>query len=124
MHKFGKTCKRTPRVFPMCKFGNRWRARRLGFSLSTLPAALTASQRISGQAIEAVQLDFLKQEATPVGSLAELLSLVNARLQQSEAKLLNVDPQSLYALRTVGRRALPTTVIGLLVHLAEHTSAI
>jgi hypothetical protein len=29
--------------------------------------------------------------------------------------------EELYAPRTVGRRHLPTTVLGLLVHIAEHT---
>ena len=67
------------------------------------------------------QLAFLKQELQPPGTLPELLALVGHSLTDSESQLKTLDAGSLYATRTVGRRALPTTVIGLLVHLAEHT---
>ena len=55
------------------------------------------------------------------GSLAELLQLVEQSLDKSQSQLQTLDPASLYHSRSVGRRALPTTVIGLIVHLAEHT---
>ena len=35
--------------------------------------------------------------------------------------LRSTPPEELFAVRTVGRQALPTNVIGLLFHLAEHT---
>jgi uncharacterized damage-inducible protein DinB len=94
----------------------------LGFQLKHIAGSVDRiTSYLLGQCLDVAQLDFLKQEATAGGTLAELLGLVDEQLQQSEAKLLTVDPQSLYAPRTVGRRALPTTVIGLIVHLAEHT---
>jgi hypothetical protein len=67
------------------------------------------------------QFAFLKREAQPPGTLAELLQLVEQSLRKSEGELSGIDAASPYATRTVGRRALPTTVIGLIVHLAEHT---
>ena len=94
----------------------------LGFQLRHIAGSVDRiTTYLLGQSLDEAQLEFLKQEATPQGTLAELLALVDKQLEQSEAKLLTVDPQALYAARTVGRRALPTTVIGLIVHLAEHT---
>jgi hypothetical protein len=46
---------------------------------------------------------------------------VEQSLSRSEDRLRQIDPGTIYEARSVGRRALPTTVIGLLVHLAEHT---
>ena len=94
----------------------------LGFQLKHIAGSVDRiTTYLLGQSLDAAQLDFLKQEAAPPGTLVELGALIHQQLQQSEAKLLTVDPESLYAARTVGRRALPTTVIGLIVHLAEHT---
>jgi hypothetical protein len=64
---------------------------------------------------------FLRQESSGSEDIAALLVLVEDSLSRSEDRLRQLDPNSIYAARTVGRRALPTTVIGLLVHLAEHT---
>ena len=94
----------------------------LGFQLKHIAGSVDRiTTYLMGQSLDDAQFDFLKQEGTPHGTLAELLALVHHQLQESEAQLLKVDPHSLYAARTVGRRALPTTVIGLIVHLAEHT---
>ena len=46
---------------------------------------------------------------------------VNEALHQSEQVIRALDPATLEEPRSVGRRQLPTTVIGLVVHLAEHT---
>jgi hypothetical protein len=84
-------------------------------SVDRITAYLLARQLSHGQ------LTFLKQESQPPGTLAELSQLVEQSLRKSEGELPRVDTASPYAARTVGRRALPTTVIGLIVHLAEHT---
>jgi len=63
----------------------------------------------------------LRQESSGSEGIAALLALVDASLSHSEDRLRQLDPKSIYEGRSVGRRALPTTVIGLLVHLAEHT---
>ncbi len=55
------------------------------------------------------------------GSLPELLQLIEETLRKSEDEMRRIDPDSLYDPRSIGRRALPTTVLGLIVHIAEHT---
>jgi hypothetical protein len=67
------------------------------------------------------QLAALREESLPALKLPELLKLVNDSLARSEARLMTIQPETIYDARTVGRRALPTSVIGLIVHLAEHT---
>ncbi len=52
---------------------------------------------------------------------SQLLASVDDSLRHSEERLRSIDPASIYDVRAVGRKALPTTVIGLIVHLAEHT---
>lgn len=94
----------------------------LGFQLKHIAGSVDRiTSYLLGASLEAEQLAFLKQEAEATGALTELLALVDESLQKSEERLREVDPDSLYALRKVGRQALPTTVIGLIVHLAEHT---
>jgi hypothetical protein len=54
-------------------------------------------------------------------SLNVLLNEVNEALRKSEQVIRALDPAMLAEPRTVGRKQFPTTVIGLVVHLAEHT---
>ena len=94
----------------------------LGFQLKHIAGSVDRiTSYLVGQQLDAGQLAFLKQELQPPGTLAELLESVDQSLQRSESDLKTLDTAAPYAARTVGRRALPTTVIGLLVHLAEHT---
>jgi hypothetical protein len=51
----------------------------------------------------------------------ELLPLVEDAFRKAEAIVRRIAPSTLAEPRTVGRQHLPTTVIGLLVHIAEHT---
>jgi len=50
-----------------------------------------------------------------------LLEMAARSLQESERVIRELDPATLTAARAVGRKQLPTTVMGLVVHLAEHT---
>ena len=50
----------------------------------------------------------------------ELLALMEAVFQRAEATVRALDPATLAEPRWVGRKRLPTTVIGLLTHIAEH----
>jgi uncharacterized damage-inducible protein DinB len=77
-----------------------------------------------GEALNQQQLDYLKQEGVPFESGDIVLSLVDAFNQQVDKalqQLIKTDQASLTLLRGVGRAHLPSTVIGLLVHAAEHT---
>ncbi|RYU96589.1 DinB family protein [Emticicia agri] len=52
----------------------------------------------------------------------ELLSALDRQIEQSIAALANTDEKILTQAREVGRAKLPSTVIGLLTHSAEHTT--
>ncbi len=70
-------------------------------------------------AAQLAELD-AEKERLP-GGREELLALLERALCEAEKVVRAVDPATLAELRTVGRRRLPTTVIGLLTHIAEHT---
>jgi uncharacterized damage-inducible protein DinB len=79
-----------------------------------------------GQLSEA-QMAFLRSEKEP-GAAPEalltrdaLLAGIDAAFAKAEAAARAIDPAHLADPRGVGRKQLPTTVIGLLVHIAEHT---
>ena len=76
---------------------------------------------LCGDQLSEAQLAELKAEAVPGASLEELLRAVNHSLENAAVRVRGIAPESLYEPRYVGRRRLPTTVIGLLVHVAEHT---
>ena len=54
-------------------------------------------------------------------STANLLARFSAQVDLAMAQLQTTDPDTLTEYRGVGRAGLPSTVIGLLVHAAEHT---
>jgi uncharacterized damage-inducible protein DinB len=64
----------------------------------------------------------MEAEKTPgQPSREELLAGMNRAFGDAEAVIRAIDPATLAEARTVGRKRLPTTVIGLLTHIAEHT---
>jgi|SRR5579871_870160 len=67
------------------------------------------------------QLAALAREHDPGETREELLQSLNAAFRHAEEVLQAINPACLAEARTVGRKRLPTTVIGLLVHIAEHT---
>ncbi|MDB5276781.1 MAG: metal-dependent hydrolase [Ferruginibacter sp.] len=77
-----------------------------------------------GEALTAHQLEQLHAEdiapQTGVDTNA-LLTRFNQQVDEAIAQLKNTDEKILTAFRGVGRKQLPSTVIGLLVHGAEHT---
>jgi uncharacterized damage-inducible protein DinB len=50
-----------------------------------------------------------------------LLAEIDRVFREAEAVVRQIDPATLAEPREVGRQRLPTTVIGLLTHIAEHT---
>jgi len=77
---------------------------------------------LQGGALSAAQMKTLETEHIPAGAgREELLALVDKAFQDAEAVVRSIDPATLAEPRTVGRKHLPTTVIGLAVHIAEHT---
>jgi uncharacterized damage-inducible protein DinB len=61
------------------------------------------------------------EEAPPLLSASDLIVQLRSAIDRTLAHFRQVPVESLYEPRTVGRAALPTTVIGLLFHAAEHS---
>jgi uncharacterized damage-inducible protein DinB len=94
----------------------------LGFHLKHLAGSVDRlSTYLLGNELSDTQLRALREESQGDEDADELLSQVNQALAEAERRLRGLDPALLYEARAVGRKRLPTTVIGLLVHLSEHT---
>ncbi len=75
---------------------------------------------LRGEQLSDEQIAAMKREAGPGASLDELLEDVEAALGKAEAQFRALDPATYTDPRGVGRKMLPTTVMGLVVHIAEH----
>jgi uncharacterized damage-inducible protein DinB len=94
----------------------------VGFHLKHIAGSVDRiTTYLLGSQLTEQQLQTLRQESVPDAGLTQLLAAVDDSLRDSEERLRSIDPASIYDVRAVGRKALPTTVIGLIVHLAEHT---
>jgi uncharacterized damage-inducible protein DinB len=76
---------------------------------------------LEGRQLSEAQLDFLKHEHDPGASREELLNSMNAAFERAEAVVRALALSRLEEAREIGRKKLPTTIIGLLTHIAEHT---
>ncbi|MDX1981058.1 MAG: DinB family protein [Bryobacteraceae bacterium] len=76
---------------------------------------------LEGGQLSAEQMAALRSEMEPGATREELLEEMAALLDRVESAARAIDAASLTEPRKVGRKELPTTVIGLLVHIAEHT---
>jgi hypothetical protein len=94
----------------------------VGFHLRHIAGSIERlTAYIRGEQLTLQQLDAIHHEMDPGTGRSQLLDEVNEALQKSEQVIRSLDPALLAAPRSVGRKQLPTTVIGLVVHLAEHT---
>jgi len=75
-----------------------------------------------GEQLSPAQLSYLESEARPdVGVRTDaLVSGFHDQVDRALAELRGVDEKTLTDSRSVGRGKLPSTVLGLLVHSAEH----
>src|SRR6186713_896419 len=75
-----------------------------------------------GQALSTEQLASIKLEGSPLApaDVAGVLDALSTRVDAALAELKTVDINTLGDFRGVGRAQLPSTVIGCLVHGAEH----
>jgi uncharacterized damage-inducible protein DinB len=74
-----------------------------------------------GSALTGRQLAELKGELEPEATRDNVFAELAAALARSAARLRGLATGDLEESRTVGKKALPTTVGGLLVHVADHT---
>ena len=76
---------------------------------------------LEGKHLSEKQMTALQTEHEPGASREELLAGMHASFERAEAVVRALHPASLSDPREVGWKRLPTTVIGLLTHIAEHT---
>jgi DinB superfamily len=94
----------------------------LGFHIQHIAGSVDRlTTYLSGRQLNEKQMQLMREEGAGDMGLEDLLGVLTAALWDAEQELLRIDPATLYESRAVGRKALPTTVIGLIVHLAEHT---
>jgi uncharacterized damage-inducible protein DinB len=74
-----------------------------------------------GGQLSAEQLALLKSEAEAVASRDELFGEFDRAMEVSEVRVRALACLDLETARAVGRKQLPTSVGGLLVHVADHT---
>ena len=74
-----------------------------------------------GNGLNEEQLRYVRSEMNAEGSRQELLAGFERGLREAEQRVRAIDPVSWPEPRQVGRKKLPTTVAGLLIHCAEHT---
>lgn len=95
-----------------------------GFHLQHLTGVLDRLLTYArAEALTDRQLAALQTEGKPTDvSVTELVAHFNAQVDATLAQLRTTNENSLTDFRSVGRAGLPSTVIGLLVHAAEHTT--
>ena len=94
----------------------------LGFQLRHIAGSVDRLfTYVEGNQLSERQLTALRSEMIPGASLNELLAEMDAVFQRVVQKVERLDAIAITENRGVGRKQLPTTVIGLLVHIAEHT---
>jgi uncharacterized damage-inducible protein DinB len=75
-----------------------------------------------GEALSEAQFVALRAEVNPVvmQDVPGIIDALDARIEAALVELRSIDPATLGEYRGVGRAQLPSTVIGCLVHAAEH----
>ncbi len=98
----------------------------VGFHLRHLTGVLDRTFTYArGEALSKSQQAYLAAEGQPLTHVAagqELVQAFHQQVEQALAQLKNTAEATLPEWRGVGRAQLPSTVIGLLVHAAEHTT--
>jgi uncharacterized damage-inducible protein DinB len=95
-----------------------------GFHLQHLTGVLDRIfSYAEGAPLSGEQLEYLLREGVPDATIGteELVAAFNEQVRRSLIQLTGTDESKLTEFRGVGRKMVPSTVIGLLVHAAEHT---
>jgi uncharacterized damage-inducible protein DinB len=75
-----------------------------------------------GEQLSSGQLELMKVEMDQRAKGSEILAEFETALVDAEKRIRAFAGSDLEARRALGRKALPTSVAGLLVHVADHTS--
>jgi hypothetical protein len=94
-----------------------------GFHLRHLAGSLDRLLTYArGERLSPGQLAVLAREGDPGATGQELERVVLAAIDRALEQLRRTPPSTLGDIRPVGRAGLPATVLGLLIHTAEHAS--
>jgi len=95
----------------------------VGFHLRHIAGSTTRLMAYAqGRQLDDRELAELEDEKLPSGpGRKDLLASMDRAFRAAEVFVRSIDPDSLVEPRAVGRKRLPTTLIGLLTHIAEHT---
>jgi uncharacterized damage-inducible protein DinB len=96
----------------------------VGFHLQHIPGVLDRLfTYAAAEPLSTEQLQYLSQEGKPSPDIdmASLLTILDTEFAIAIKKLQATDPDTLTQARGVGRKQVPSTVLGLLFHAAEHT---
>ena len=74
-----------------------------------------------GTGLSFEQIALMKSELDPGARREQVFSELNRALRIGADRIRSFAPENLCDRRTVGRQQMPTTVAGLLVHVADHT---
>ena len=96
-----------------------------GFHLQHLSGVLNRLFTYArGKQLDSGQLEFLDREGNPYSentTSVELVTAFNNQIDECLTQLYQLKEDILTEARTVGRGKMPSTVIGLYIHAAEHT---
>jgi uncharacterized damage-inducible protein DinB len=94
----------------------------LGFQLRHIAGSVDRLVTyLCGDQLTESQIAVMKSETSPGATLEDLLTGVSQALDAASARIRAIDPATIADARFVGKKRLPTSVMGLLVHVAEHT---
>ncbi len=94
----------------------------IGFHLRHIAGSVDRlTTYLEGRQLSVGQMAALAMEEEPGASREELLAGIDEAFRRAEGIVRAIDPATLREAREVGRNRLPTTVCGLLTHIAEHT---
>ena len=94
----------------------------LGFHLRHIARSVDRlTTYLEGRSLNASQMAALAAEMEAGAGLEELMAEIHGALRRAEEVIRGIEPAIFNEPRWVGRRRLPTTVMGLVVHIAEHT---
>ncbi len=74
-----------------------------------------------GKELDAAQLEALRSEMQPGATRVELLAELRAALESAKAAVRAMDLSDESAPRYIGRKRIEAPLVGLLIHIAEHT---
>jgi uncharacterized damage-inducible protein DinB len=73
-----------------------------------------------GNPLSSDQISAMKAELAPDATRDQLFAELNQSLETAAARIREFSEEALNQARTVGRQRMPTTVAGLVVHVADH----